>query len=205
MDGDRQTKPRGLTQSVVERPVVRARKLGQPRVPHERLEADDALLGHVRHLGHRAWHEPTPEREVRDRRGLERRALALDLARVDAAGRRVERHVEEQRATIRRQRAATGGRAFPPGSPRLVEVQVHVDDTGHHHESRRIDLLSRARGARTDRRDASVLDGNVRGCDASGQHDSAAAYDEVSHEGSRRQRQARWRRRPASPIRRDGG
>ena len=89
---------------------------------------------------------PNPARarpicEVRHGGGLERRALAIELARVDGARRRVEGHVEEQRAAAGRESAAPGGRAFPLGPAGLVEVQVHVDHARQDGQALRIDLL----------------------------------------------------------------
>ena len=81
---------------------------------------------------------------------------------VDRARRRVERHVEEQRAAAGRQRAAAGRRAFPLGAARLVEVQVHVDQAGQHEQAARIDLLARRPAAPAPIvGDAPVLDRDV--------------------------------------------
>jgi len=84
---DRQTQLRRFPQSVIERRVVRAWKLRQARIAHERLEADHTAVRHLRHLGHRARHESAPQTEVGNRCGLERCALAIDLACVDTAWR----------------------------------------------------------------------------------------------------------------------
>ena len=50
---------------VEQRLIVGARKLRQPRVAHERLEADDAAGGHLRHLGDGTRHESAPQRRSR--------------------------------------------------------------------------------------------------------------------------------------------
>ena len=64
--GDRQPETRRFTQPIEQRDIVHAGKFGKARVAHERLESDDAARGHLGHVGHRAGHESTPQREVGD-------------------------------------------------------------------------------------------------------------------------------------------
>ena len=139
-------RPRRAASRIPSRSVLSSAyaKLGKARVAHERLEADDAALGHRGHLIDRARHEPAPQTEIGDRRRFERRALRVDRVCGDRARRRIERHVEEQRAAAGRERAAAGFGAFPLGASRLVEVQVRVDEPGKYVQAGRIDFVRRA-------------------------------------------------------------
>ena len=92
--------------------------------------------------------QAAPQPEVGDGRGFERRALAVEFARVHRARRRVERHVEEHCSAARGQRPAAGGRAFPFGAARLVEMQMDVDHGRKHVQPARVDLLRRTRKLR---------------------------------------------------------
>ena len=65
----------------------------------------------------------------------------VDFSGVHRARRRVQRHVEEERAAAGRKRPAAGGRALPLRSPGLVEMHVHVDDAREHEQPVRVDLF----------------------------------------------------------------
>ena len=108
------------------------------------LKPIDAALGQFRQRVAIARDDAAPQGEVGDATPFERVALGVELAAFDRARRRVQRHVEEQRAAARRQRAAAGGRAFPLGAARLVEVHVDVDQARQDGESAGIDLFGRA-------------------------------------------------------------
>ena len=135
--------PRRFAQPVEQRPIVGARKLASPDEHMNALKPDDPVGGHACHVADVAGHQSAPQREVGDGRRFERRALAVEVRRRDGAGRRVERHVEEQRAAAGRQRAAAGGRSFPFGAARLVEVDVDVDEPGQDEQTRGVESRCR--------------------------------------------------------------
>ena len=91
-------------------------------------------------------------------------ALAIERRGIDGAGRRVQRHVEEQRSTARGQRAASRRGAFPFRAARLVEVQVDVDQPGKHVQSARVDFFSRSWELRADRYNLAVFNRDVLAC-----------------------------------------
>ncbi len=93
---------------------------------------------------------------------FQRGAFAVELARVDRAGRGVERHVEEERAAAGCQRAASGGGAFPFGAAGLVEVEMDVDDAWENMQSAGVDFFGGAGKVRADGGDPAVFDGEIR-------------------------------------------
>ena len=105
--------------------------------------------------------ESAPQAEVGDRRSFERRAFAIELARVHGAGRRVERHVEEHRAAARGQRTAAGGRAFPFGAPGSLKCRWTSITAGKNGQPARVDFFASARKLRADRLNAAVFDRDV--------------------------------------------
>src|SRR5262245_9629824 len=85
MDGDGQTETRRFAKAVEQSEIVHARKLVEARMTHEGLEADDAARGEFLHVLQTLGCEAAPQREVRDRRRLERRALSLEFPGVHRA------------------------------------------------------------------------------------------------------------------------
>ncbi len=135
--------------------------------------------GELFHFAGVARHDAAPQPEVGDRGSLERRALAVELARVHGAGRRVQRHVEEHRPAARCQRPAAGSRTFPLGAPRFVEVQMDVDHGREHVQPASVDLFGPAGKFRSDRLNPAVFNGNVLAPQALRRHQRAASYDQT--------------------------
>ena len=171
------------SKAIEQRHVIGARELGQTRVAHERLESDDSPLGHVGHVRHGAGHQPAPQREVCNGRGLERGAFAIELAHVHRAWGRIERHVEEERAAAGRKRAASRRTAFPVRPAGLVEVQVHVDQARHHQQAAGIDLQPAASDVRRHLANAAILDRHVRSLLTARRHHCSSADDQICHAG----------------------
>ena len=111
---------------------------------------------------HGARHQSAPQREVGDRRRLERRPLArrtrapLTVHGVELSG-MSKNIVPPPAASARLPRR----RALPLGAARLVEVHVDVDDAGQHQQAARVDLVARRRQLRRDRDDPAVLDREI--------------------------------------------
>ena len=66
--------------------LVGAWKFRKSRIAHERLESDHTSCGHFSHLGDGSRDQTAPYAEVGDRRGFERRTLAIDFPAVTVHG-----------------------------------------------------------------------------------------------------------------------
>src|SRR5437016_2491865 len=124
---DGQLQPCGFAQTLEKRKVVGARKLGESRVAQERLEPDDAALRQLRHLAYAAGSQSSPQREIRDGGGFKCGTLPIELACGNGTRSRVQRHIEEQRATSRGECPAARRGSFPFGATRLIEVKMDID------------------------------------------------------------------------------
>ncbi len=182
VDRHRQPEPRGFAHARFERAFVGRRKFRQTRIAHERLEANDAQRRHRGHLRDGAGDEAAPQCKVRDGRGLERRAFAVDGLRGHRAGRGVERHVHEDRPAAGRQRAAAGRGAFPLRSAWFIEMHVDVDSAREHEPATGVDFLARPGELPADLDDPSSLDRQIRVDYPLGSHESAAPNYEVDHD-----------------------
>ncbi len=127
MHGDGQIQPRCLAHPVEEREVVGARKFRQSRVAQERLETHYAARSQFFHFADITGHKAAPQCEISDGGGCQGGALAVELARIDSAGRRVERHVEKKRPTSGGERTAAGCGSFPIRASRFVEMNMRID------------------------------------------------------------------------------
>ena len=87
-----------------------------------------------------AGDEPAPEAEVDERRSAGRRDLEVERGAVDRRRRRVQRHVEEARATTGGEGRGAGRESLPLGPARIVEVDVRIDDAGEDVEAGGVDL-----------------------------------------------------------------
>ena len=103
-------------------------ELVDARVQQEALEPEHAGVVQRPQVGEVAGHGTAPEPHVHPRLAVGR--LALDLQRRDVDGRRdaVERHVDDGRDPAGGGRLGRGLEALPLGAPRVVDVDVGVDD-----------------------------------------------------------------------------
>ena len=126
-------------------------------VQQEALEPEDPGIVQRPQVGHVARDGATPEADVDE--GLVAGDRALLLQRRDRDGRRdaVERHVDDRRDTPGGGSAGGAGKALPVGAPRLVHVDVRVDEPGQQHlvvsELHDPDTVRHGRVVRLDRDD----------------------------------------------------
>ena len=99
----------------------------------------------------------------------------------DGARRGVQRHVEEQRAAAGRKRPAAGGSALPLGAPRLVEVQVHVDDAGEHQEPVRVNLFPAAVSVDRHLGDRAIIDRQISRAESARRDERSPTDHDVAH------------------------
>ena len=140
MHADGKSEPRRALHALEQRLVVGLLEVADPRVAHERLEADHATVGELVEPVDVAGNEPAPECEVDERRAVGGRDLEVERGAVDRRRRRVQRHVEEARPTTGREGRAAGREPLPVGAARIVEVHVRIDDAGEDVEARCVDL-----------------------------------------------------------------
>jgi hypothetical protein len=78
------------------------------------------------------------------------RGAPLRVERRDVGGRwdAVERHIDDRRHAARGRRERAGLKSFPVGATRIVDVDVRVDDAGHHDGGARVDQFRRSKGRR---------------------------------------------------------
>src|SRR6202000_1371530 len=139
-------------------------------------KTDDAPIGQFRHLRQVARNQPAPDAEVRDGGSLEGSAFSVELARVNGAGRGVERHIEEDRAASRRKRATAGRGAFPLDAARCVEVQMDVNQRGENMQAPGIDF-GRPGKFWLNGRDRFAFDSNVGAKESLGCDNGSPAYN----------------------------
>ena len=187
MHGHWQPQAGCLAHAFDQREIVGAGKLGQARIAHERFEADHSPFGHGVHVTDASRHESAPDAEINNRSGLEGRSFAVEIDGADRARGGVQRHVEEQRAAARRQRAATGRRTLPLCPTRFVEVEMHIDQSGQDGETNRVDLFATTCQLRANRDNHAVLDGQIGSTHTIGGNDVSAAYDYINHARSPRE------------------
>ena len=161
-----------------------ARELVDARVQQEALEPEHAGLVQRPQVGEVAGHGAAPEPHVHPRLAVGR--LALDLQRRDVDGRRdaVERHVDDGRDPAGGGGLGRGLEPLPLGAPRVVDVDVRVDDARAAAPRRRPARrrLPRARRGRTPaprRDDAPVLDRDVGAALAVGQDRPPGSHQQV--------------------------
>ena len=156
--------------------LVAGGELGNSRVAHEGLAAEDPGLGQRYELVFVARHHAAPKADV-DVQLISTR-IELDPQRLDRRrdGQAVERHIDERRDPARRRRPRAGGEALPLRATGLVDVHVAVDDARHHHEVPVVDdagvaghLLARHHG-----RDPTVVEHDSGGLDVSTGDDARA-------------------------------
>ena len=88
---------------------------------------------------------------------------------------------KNSRAAAGRERPAAGGRAFPLGPARFVEVHVHVDDAGQHVQAAGVDLVGAPPRRPVTRRGSGRPRSPRRPDAAVGRDERAAADHEVDH------------------------
>ena len=113
--------------------VVQRRELGHAGVEQEALEADDARLEQRPQLVDVARHGPAPEGDVG--RDLAVRRRSFHVQRLDGGRRRdrVEGHVDDRGDAAGDRGARRRREALPVRAPRLVDVDVAVDQAGQEH------------------------------------------------------------------------
>ena len=137
--------------------VGEGRELRDTALAHESLHADRASLRELAKRDRIRADDPSPEREVDDRRALAGGALGIERWAVEDRRHGVERHVDDRRRPAGRRGAASAGPSLPIGTPGIVEVDVGVDDPRQGEQPARVDLLLGARRPRLDERgDASA-------------------------------------------------
>src|SRR5215472_11113015 len=143
MNCNGQAKARGFAHGFIESKVVGTRKLLETRVAEERFEADSAVPGKFSELSAVAGHDAAPQSEIGNRSRAERRRFPVEFAGIHGARRRVERHIEAERAAACGERPAARRGAFPFSAAGLVEVQMYIDQARQNRKARGIDLLLR--------------------------------------------------------------
>ena len=106
---------------------------------------------------------------------------------VDRRRRRVQRHVEEARATTGREGRGAGREPLPVGPARIVEVHVRIDDAGEDVEAGGVDLRRGiALELRADLGDQAVEDPDVGPCNTVRPHHPGSADENIEGAHCRR-------------------
>ena len=212
MHGDRQPKTRRLTQSVEQRCIVGAWKLGQARVAHERLETDHATVGHCRHLADTTGNEAAPQREIGDRRSLERARLRSNSSTftvhgVELSG--MSKNSVPPPAASAPLPVAAPSHSVRPGSLKCTCTSMRPGSTN---SPSRVNLVAAAGQRRTDRSDAAGVDATSAPLASARRDHDAAAHDDIDHReppprssSSAVPTPAPRRHHPRGQIHRDGG
>ena len=143
VDGDGEAERGGALHAGAERVVVDRLEVVDPRVAHERLEADHAAGGELVEAVEVAGHEPAPQREVHGRAAGRRGDLGVEGGAVDGGRVGVERHLDAGGGAARGERGGARRPALPVGAARVVEVHVGVDRPREDVQPARVDLRAR--------------------------------------------------------------
>ena len=123
--------------------VVGRREIVDAGARHECLETDDASCRQLFHALQIDGRQPAPESEVDTGAGLGRFPLGVEGGTVEGRRMGVEGHLGHGRRAADRAGGRAGCPAFPIGPPRLVEVNMDVDDARKDVQPAGIDLLAR--------------------------------------------------------------
>ena len=155
-------------------------ELVDSRGDQERLEAKDAVVQQPRELPGIAGHHAAPEADVDVRLLLGRLQLGLEGLPCGRGGDAVERHVHQRGDASRGRGAGRGRKSLPAGPPRLVDVDVGVDQAGEDDEVSAIQQSIRCLVPGAEAFDLPLADVDGGGTCAVDGHDAAAAEDEAA-------------------------
>ena len=158
--------------------AVEMLELRRAGIGEEAFESKGAVIQHRVELGCVAGNRASPKADVDPALPLHR--LGFGQERFDGSRWRdaVERHVDQGGHPARRCRPRGGLESLPIRPPRLVDVDVRVDEAGHDDEVAVVDIG--AFPVLADAVDASALDVNRRRARAGWRDHGAAAEDHQS-------------------------
>src|ERR1051325_1925783 len=142
MDGDELAKAGRALHACTQRKVIDVRELVDAAGAHERLEPNDTAGVQFLELVEIVRHQSAPQGEIGEGTGFGCRPLLIEAVAVERGGMGIERHVEEYRATARRQGARAGFDSFPMRAARFIEVDMGIDKAWENVEARGIDHLA---------------------------------------------------------------